>query len=86
MTRDIIDIAISIKYADNVLQKLYDLEKINKNDVQELYNSLLELDLNTFREEVEIVQPFEKYLDDASNAPEIIKKVCSEVLLKDREC
>ena len=47
LTRDIIDIAISIKYADNVLQKLYDLEKINKNDVQELYNSLLELDLNT---------------------------------------
>ena len=84
LTRDIIDIAISIKYADNVLQKLYDLEKINRNDVQELYSSLLKLDLNTFREEVEIVQPFEKYLDDAYNAPEIIKKVCSEVLLKDR--
>ena len=82
LTRDIIDIAISIKYADNVLQKLYNLEKINKNDVQELYNSLLELDLNTFQEEVEIIQPFEKYLDDASNAPEIIKIVCSEILLK----
>ena len=84
LTRDIIDIAISIKYADNILQKLYDLEKINKNDVQELYNSLLGLDLNTFREEVEIVQPFEKYLDDAFNAPEIIKKVCSEILLQSK--
>ena len=27
-------------------------------------------------------QPFEKYLDDAYDAPEIIKKVCSEILLK----
>ncbi len=57
---------------------------ITKNDVQELYNSLLELDLNTFKEEVEIVQAFEKYLDDASNAPEIIKIVYSEILLQSK--
>jgi predicted nucleotidyltransferase component of viral defense system len=80
LTRDIIDIAISIKYADNILQKLYDMEKIDRDDVQELYNSLLELDLNTFSEEVEIVQPFEKYLDDAYNAPEMIQKVCRDIL------
>ncbi len=80
LTRDIIDIAISIKYADNILQKLYDIEKIDRNDVQELYNSLLELDLSIFREEVEIVQPFEKYLEDAYNAPEMIQEVCRGIL------
>ena len=80
LTRDIIDIAISIKYADNILQKLFDRGKIDRDDIQELYTSLLKLDLITFREEVEIVQPFEKYLDDAYNAPEMIQKVCRDIL------
>jgi len=40
----------------------------------------LELDLSVFREEVEIVQPFEKYLDDSYNAPEMIQKACRDIL------
>jgi len=80
LTRDIIDIAISIKYADNILKKLYINEKINKEDIQGLYDSIMSLDRETFDEEIEIVAPFEQYINDAKNAPEIICETCRELL------
>ncbi len=82
LTRDIIDIAISIIYANNIFKKLYDEELINMLDVTELYNSLELLDINTFNEEIEIVKPFDKYLDTAKNAPNIIKKECLAIITK----
>ena len=80
LTRDIIDIAISIKHANNTLKRLFDEELINLKDIEELYQALLSLDIATYREELEIVAPFEKYLEDALNAPEIIKSVCKNIL------
>lgn len=80
LTRDIIDIAISIKHADNILEKLFVAEKINREDVQDLYNSIERLDRETFDEEIEIVAPFEKYINDAKNAPEIISEACQKLL------
>ena len=82
LTRDIIDISISIKYKENFLENLLVSGLINHKDVQELYDSLSQLDQQTFHEELEIVAPFEKYLDDAKNAPEIIKWACQHILLK----
>ncbi|QOY51964.1 nucleotidyl transferase AbiEii/AbiGii toxin family protein [Candidatus Sulfurimonas baltica] len=81
LTRDIIDIAISIKHADNILEKLFIAEKINREDIQDLYNSIERLDRETFNEEIEIVAPFEKYIDDAKNAPEIISETCQKLLM-----
>lgn len=81
LTRDIIDIAIAINYADNILEKLFLSEKINKEDVQDLYNSIERLDRETFNEEIEIVAPFEKYINDAKNAPEIISEACQKLLM-----
>ncbi len=80
LTRDIIDIAISIKHADNILKKLFDAELITLNDIKELYLSLVDLDTELFNEEIEIVMPFEKYLHDAQNAPEIIKTECQNII------
>ena len=80
LTRDIIDIAIAINYADNILEKLFVAKKIDKEDIQDLYNSLERLDRETFNEEIEIVAPFEKYIDDAKNAPEIISEACHRLL------
>ena len=80
LTRDIIDIAISIKHAENILKKLFDTELISLNDVQELYNSLLNLDIETFNEEIEVGMPFERYLNNAQNAPDIIKVECEKIL------
>lgn len=78
LTRDIIDIAISIKQKDDFLENMLASGLINLNDVQELYNALKNLDKTTFDEELEIVAPFEKYLDNAKNAPEIIMQVCKK--------
>jgi predicted nucleotidyltransferase component of viral defense system len=80
LTRDIIDIAVSIVYADNILKKLFEKELININDVKELYESLVSLDKDTFYEELEIVKPFEKYVETANNAPEIIKNECISLI------
>lgn len=82
LTRDIIDIAVSIKYADNILKKLYDKELINLDDVRELHASLVELDKQTFYEEIEIVKPFDKYMQISNEAPEIIMKECQLIMNK----
>lgn len=80
LTRDIIDIAVAIKYADNLLKRLYELELISLNDINELFKSLSKLDRDTFDEELEIVKPFKKYMPTAIQAPEIILKECSKIL------
>ena len=80
LTRDIIDIAISIEYADNVLKRLYELEVITLDDVSELYQSLLRLDTELFKEELQIVKPFDKYMATSINAPSIIIEVCKAIL------
>jgi len=79
LTRDIIDIAISIEYADNVLKRLYELEVITLDDVRELYQSLLNLDTELFKEELTIVKPFDKYMSTSLNAPKIIMDVCETI-------
>jgi len=81
LTRDIIDIAIAITQRDNFLGKLLESGLVNIDDIKELNNSLEKLDRQTFNEEIEIVAPFEKYRDDARNAPEIISEVCQRLLL-----
>ncbi|MCF6310787.1 MAG: hypothetical protein L3J19_10035 [Sulfurimonas sp.] len=64
LTRDIINIVISIIYADNMLKKLYD-DELNITDIRELYSSLVALDINTFSDEIEIVKPFDDYINTA---------------------
>ena len=81
LTRDIIDIAIAINHADNILEKLFVAEKINREDVEDLYKAIGRLDRETFNEEIEIVAPFEKYINDAKNAPKIISEACLELLM-----
>ena len=80
LTRDIIDIAIAIKLKDKFLQNMLDSGLINQQDIKELQDSLEHLDRETFEAEIEIVAPFENYIDDAKNAPEIIKRECLNLL------
>ena len=81
LTRDIIDIAIAVTQEDDFLSKLLESGLVNIDDLKELKNSLTKLDRKTFDEEVEIVSPFEKYIKDAQNAPEIISEACQKVLV-----
>ena len=80
LTRDIIDIAIAIKLKDGILQNMLERGLINKLDLKELKTSLENLDKTTFEEEIEIVAPFENYINDSKNAPEIIKQECQKIL------
>jgi len=80
LTRDIIDIAIAIKQKDGILHNMLESGLINEQDLSELKNSLEHLDRETFEEEIEIVAPFENYINDAKNAPEIIKSECMNLL------
>ncbi|MCF6172316.1 MAG: nucleotidyl transferase AbiEii/AbiGii toxin family protein [Campylobacteraceae bacterium] len=80
LTRDIIDIAISIKFADNILKRLYESESITLNDIKELYASLNSLDIETFDTELEIINPFPKYFEVSKEAPEILKKECMNII------
>ncbi|QOY53174.1 nucleotidyl transferase AbiEii/AbiGii toxin family protein [Candidatus Sulfurimonas baltica] len=80
LTRDIIDIAIAIKLKDGILQNMLERGLINELDLKELKTSLENLDKKTFEEEIEIVAPFENYINDAKNAPEIIKQECQKIL------
>ena len=80
LTRDIIDIAIAIEYADNVLKRLFELGVITVDDVKELYQALEHLDTEQFKEELLIVKPFDTYMDTSLNAPNIIMKVCDSLL------
>ena len=80
LTRDIIDIAIAIKFKDGILQDMLGSGLINELDLKELKTSLENLDKKTFEEEIEIVAPFENYINDSKNAPEIIKEECQKIL------
>lgn len=80
LTRDIIDIAIAIKLKDGILENMLSSGLINGLDLKELNTSLEKLNMTTFLEEIEIVAPFEKYINDAKNAPEIIKQKCHKIL------
>ncbi|MGE4511617.1 MAG: nucleotidyl transferase AbiEii/AbiGii toxin family protein [Sulfurimonadaceae bacterium] len=79
LTRDIIDIAIAIKLNDGIFDRMLESGLINEQDLSELKNSLESLDTETFLEEIEIVAPFENYMNDAINAPEIIKSECNKL-------
>ena len=78
-TRDITDIAIAIE-KENILEKLLNIEAVTRKDINELSNALDTLDKNKYNHELEIVKPFEKYLETARNAPIIIQKECSRIL------
>lgn len=82
LTRDIIDIAIAIKHTEKILESLLATEKINKQDIKDLFQSLQQLDTQSFHDEIEIVAPFQKYIDDANNAPEIIMQTCKSLLAR----
>ena len=80
LTRDIIDIAIAIKHADNIFESLLATKKIKREDIEDLFQSIQQLDTQSFHNEIEIVAPFEKYVNDAKNAPEIIIQTCKSLL------
>lgn len=75
-TRDIIDIAICLKSNPNLFNELIELEKVTKDDLKILKESLLQLNKNRYLSQLNIVKPFEKYIELSKKAPEyLISKI-----------
>lgn len=76
-TRDIIDIAICLESNPNLFNELIELEKVTKDDLKILKESLLQLNKNRYISQLNIVKPFEKYIELSKQAPEyLISKIC----------
>ena len=76
-TRDIIDIAICLKSNPNLFNELIELEKVTKDDLKILKESLLQLNKNRYLSQLNIVKPFERYIELSKKAPEyLISKIC----------
>ena len=74
---DIIDIAICLKSNPNLFNELIELEKVTKDDLKILKESLLQLNKNRYLSQLNIVKPFEKYIELSKKAPEyLISKIC----------
>lgn len=81
LTRDIIDIAISITHGDNTLKRLVENGAVTQQDIDELVMSLNDLDRGVYEEELEIVNPFKEYREISKKAPELIIDICSKLTM-----
>jgi len=79
LTRDIIDIAVAEKQ-EGVLRKLFEAEAISRQDVSELRDALAMLDREMYAVELDIVKPFETYMELARRAPDILTEACDEII------
>lgn len=77
-TRDLVDIAIAIE-KENILEKLFSINAITKQDIIELKNALDTLDKKRFLEELKVIKPFDDYIKITQNAPKIIQNECNKI-------
>lgn len=71
-TRDIIDIAIALEHDQELFSQLISKEFVNREHLSVLAHSIEGLEKSKFEMEIEIVAPFEKYIQIAQNAPEMV--------------
>ncbi|MGL2647407.1 nucleotidyl transferase AbiEii/AbiGii toxin family protein [Helicobacter pylori] len=62
-TRDIFDIAVALHNNNNLFDKLLSSQKITKQDLLTLQNSLQELDKKRYSIEIDMVEPISHYKD-----------------------
>jgi len=70
--RDIFDIATAISKDENIIEQMLQQNKIIKDDLLILKDSLNNLNLNKFAIAIEMVEPFQEYKNIALNAHKII--------------
>lgn len=79
LTRDIIDIAVADSH-EGILRKLFEAEAVSRQDVSELRDALALLDRETYAEELDIIKPFETYMELAKKAPDLLIEACGEII------
>lgn len=70
--RDIVDIAVVLQDKPNLFENLLDLGVIEKSDLKILSDKLLDLNLEKYHKQVQIIQPISQYQDVAHNAPQLL--------------
>lgn len=80
-TRDIFDIAVSLYHYPNLLKELLEKNILAPKDVNDLRESLLNLNEEKYRDEIIIVEPFDSFKNLANNAYQLILEHIDELRL-----
>ncbi|MGL2389730.1 nucleotidyl transferase AbiEii/AbiGii toxin family protein [Helicobacter pylori] len=78
-TRDIFDIAVALHNDSNLFDKLLNAQKISKQDLLTLQNSLQELNKEKYNSQIKIVKPTQEYSHIALNAYEILTEKIDQI-------
>lgn len=78
-TRDIFDIAVALHNDNNLFDKLLSSQKITKQDLLTLQNSLQELNKEKYNAQIKIVKPTQEYSHIALNAYKILTEKIDQI-------
>ncbi|WRA90054.1 nucleotidyl transferase AbiEii/AbiGii toxin family protein [Helicobacter pylori] len=78
-TRDIFDMAVALYNDSNLFDKLLNAQKISKQDLLTLQNSLQELNKEKYHAQIKIVKPIQEYSHIALNAYEILTEKIDQI-------
>ncbi|BAW64886.1 nucleotidyl transferase AbiEii/AbiGii toxin family protein [Helicobacter pylori] len=78
-TRDIFDIAVALHNDSNLFDKILNAQKISKQDLLTLQNSLQELNKEKYNSQIKIVKPTQEYSHIALNAYEILTEKIDQI-------
>lgn len=71
-TRDIFDIAVALEKNPKIFDSLLDENIIQIEDLRDLKGSLKGVDINKYKEEISIIEPFKEFKEISLNAVNII--------------
>ncbi|GAA8803918.1 hypothetical protein DUHN26_15050 [Helicobacter pylori] len=78
-TRDIFDISVALYHNDGLFDQLLNDQKITKQDLLTLQNSLQELNKEKYNAQIKIVKPTQEYSHIALNAYEILTEKIDQI-------
>jgi len=78
--RDIFDIAVAIQNDENVIHNLLKNERVTKEDLQIFQTALKSINMQKYKTAIEMIEPVNKYLSLANDAPNFILKYLIEYL------
>jgi len=78
--RDIFDIAVAIQNDENIVHKLLKNERVTKKDLQIFQTALKSINMQKYKTAIEMIEPVNKYLSLANDAPNSILKYLIEYL------
>ena len=80
-SRDIIDLSVALYHDVSIFEKLLNSGAVTLQDLRYLHDALTRLDTQKYLDEIDLVDPIPFYLDVAKNAPTVIQKTVSNIIL-----